>query len=297
MVGIPSSVNLAGTPLSGSAPLTVAFTGSQQPGGFGDTFNVGSWAWTFGDGGTSNVQNPTHVYAAAGTYVVNLSGSFTKAGGGIVVRNGFPVNVIVTAPLVFEVVVGTPWEPPPSFSFGYAGDADVSLGVAPTRPGLWWFHAMGEEIRNVIAAAGFTQDLTDTTQFTKAIRALIGVAAPAPTLLGSAAGLGQAFGTAQLTVVPALIAAGQANAQGSGAILIAQALSGFGQANAQGSGLILIAKALSGSGTVSALGAGTLYLSYPLSGTGVAVARGTGSFYALSGAGNASASGTAVLIP
>jgi PKD repeat protein len=31
-----------------------------------------SWAWTFGDGGTSNVQNPTHTYAAAGTYNVCL---------------------------------------------------------------------------------------------------------------------------------------------------------------------------------------------------------------------------------
>ncbi len=31
-----------------------------------------AWAWTFGDGGTSTVQNPTHTYAANGTYNVCL---------------------------------------------------------------------------------------------------------------------------------------------------------------------------------------------------------------------------------
>lgn len=31
-----------------------------------------SYAWTFGDGGTSNQQNPTHTYTAAGTYAVGL---------------------------------------------------------------------------------------------------------------------------------------------------------------------------------------------------------------------------------
>lgn len=31
-----------------------------------------SWAWTFGDGGTSNSQNPTHSYINTGTYTVNL---------------------------------------------------------------------------------------------------------------------------------------------------------------------------------------------------------------------------------
>ena len=34
--------------------------------------NVTAWAWNFGDGTTSNLQNPSHVYSAAGTYTVNL---------------------------------------------------------------------------------------------------------------------------------------------------------------------------------------------------------------------------------
>ncbi|MFI5180605.1 MAG: PKD domain-containing protein [Thermoanaerobaculia bacterium] len=38
-----------------------------------------SWAWTFDDGGTSALQNPTHVYASAGSYSVSLTA--TNAGG------------------------------------------------------------------------------------------------------------------------------------------------------------------------------------------------------------------------
>jgi PKD repeat protein len=46
--------------------LTVAFTD-------GSTVGTGeSWAWDFGDGNTSTMQNPSHTYAAAGTYTVCL---------------------------------------------------------------------------------------------------------------------------------------------------------------------------------------------------------------------------------
>ena len=34
-----------------------------------------SWSWTFGDGGTSTAQNPSHTYTAAGTYTVTLTAS------------------------------------------------------------------------------------------------------------------------------------------------------------------------------------------------------------------------------
>jgi PKD repeat protein len=34
---------------------------------------VNAWAWDFGDGNTSTAQNPTHTYAAAGTYGVSLT--------------------------------------------------------------------------------------------------------------------------------------------------------------------------------------------------------------------------------
>lgn len=37
------------------------------------TNGITTWSWTFGDGGTSNVQNPTHTYNAPGNYVISLT--------------------------------------------------------------------------------------------------------------------------------------------------------------------------------------------------------------------------------
>lgn len=64
----PPVAAFSGTPTSGYAPLTVVFTDAS-------TNNPTSWAWTFGDGGTSTAQNPSHTYTAAGTYTVTLTAS------------------------------------------------------------------------------------------------------------------------------------------------------------------------------------------------------------------------------
>jgi PKD repeat protein len=37
------------------------------------TGSIASWAWTFGDGASSTAQNPSHTYAAAGSYTVELT--------------------------------------------------------------------------------------------------------------------------------------------------------------------------------------------------------------------------------
>jgi hypothetical protein len=61
---------------SPAAPITgspVQFTDAST-GGAPDT-----WAWSFGDGGTSTAQNPTHTYGSAGTFTVTLTAS--NAGG------------------------------------------------------------------------------------------------------------------------------------------------------------------------------------------------------------------------
>jgi PGF-pre-PGF domain-containing protein len=52
--------------VSGKVPLEVIFTdkSSEEP---------TSWLWDFGDGSTSNLQNPAHTYMASGTYTVNLT--------------------------------------------------------------------------------------------------------------------------------------------------------------------------------------------------------------------------------
>jgi serine protease len=52
-----------------------------------------AWAWTFGDGATSSAQNPSHAYAAGGTYTVGLT--VTDNGGATGTASQ---NVTVTAP-------------------------------------------------------------------------------------------------------------------------------------------------------------------------------------------------------
>jgi PKD repeat protein len=58
--------NFSATPVTGNSPLTVTFTDA--------SVNATSWAWDFGDGGTSTVQNPpAHIYLIAGNYTVKLT--------------------------------------------------------------------------------------------------------------------------------------------------------------------------------------------------------------------------------
>ena len=55
-----------GSPTTGAAPLTVTFTDQS-------TNSPTSWSWTFGDGGISTAQSPSHAYSTAGTYTVSLT--------------------------------------------------------------------------------------------------------------------------------------------------------------------------------------------------------------------------------
>lgn len=57
------------SPDSGEAPLQVQFTdASLAPGS-----SIATWSWDFGDGTTSTVPNPVHVYSQPGKYPVRLS--------------------------------------------------------------------------------------------------------------------------------------------------------------------------------------------------------------------------------
>jgi hypothetical protein len=68
----PPTAAFTGTPLSGAGSVTTQFTSTS-------TGNPTSYAWTFGDGGTSTAKSPSHTYTTAGTYTVALTVS--NAGG------------------------------------------------------------------------------------------------------------------------------------------------------------------------------------------------------------------------
>lgn len=65
-VGMPPKAAFVGSPTSGGAPMTVAFTDQS-------TGQVNHWTWDFGDGQRSNEQNPVHTYWTAGNYNVILT--------------------------------------------------------------------------------------------------------------------------------------------------------------------------------------------------------------------------------
>ncbi|MDF1553743.1 MAG: PKD domain-containing protein [Deferrisomatales bacterium] len=84
---------------AGPAPLDVTFTDAS-------TGAISSWAWDFGDGGTSTEQTPTHTYVAPGSYTATLT--VTGPGGSDVVGGNILVNELPPDPaFTMSVTSGT----------------------------------------------------------------------------------------------------------------------------------------------------------------------------------------------
>lgn len=62
---------------SGCAPLSIKFSDAS----FSATSTIISWLWNFGDGHTSTLKNPVHIYSVPGTYTVTLYASDQKCSG------------------------------------------------------------------------------------------------------------------------------------------------------------------------------------------------------------------------
>ncbi len=77
----PVVANFVGNPTSVYTNNPVQFTDQS-------TGEPTSWAWNFGDGGTSTEQNPTHTYTVHGTYTVSLTVS-DGVSGDTLVKTGY----------------------------------------------------------------------------------------------------------------------------------------------------------------------------------------------------------------
>jgi PKD repeat protein len=80
------------SPSAPSVGQSVAFTDASTNG-------AASWSWAFGDGGTSSLQSPTHVYSTAGSYAVTLTVS-----NGIGSNSVTQTLVVAAATLTYPVV-------------------------------------------------------------------------------------------------------------------------------------------------------------------------------------------------
>jgi PKD repeat protein len=152
---LPPEAGFSASPTSGEAPLSVSFTDQS-------TGAITGWAWTFGDGGSSTAQSPTHEYTAANVYTVELTvtgpGGLDSATASISVSEPTPPAPVAVfsanptsgeAPLTVSftdqstgAITDWAWdfgdggssaEQDPSHQFTNAGDYKVKLTV--TGPG------------------------------------------------------------------------------------------------------------------------------------------------------------------
>ncbi len=86
-VPVAPVANFSGLPTTGNAPLNVNFTDLS-------TGTPTSWAWTFGDGGTSTAQNPSYIYNSVGIYTVTLTAT-NSTGSDIATKTNY---ITVTEP-------------------------------------------------------------------------------------------------------------------------------------------------------------------------------------------------------
>jgi gliding motility-associated-like protein len=86
-VGTPPTVDFSATPLIACAFSDVQFTDLSIP--------VDEWLWDFGDGGTSNLQNPIHQFTTPGTFTIKL----TARNSGCAVTNTKTAYITVLPPV------------------------------------------------------------------------------------------------------------------------------------------------------------------------------------------------------
>jgi uncharacterized repeat protein (TIGR03803 family) len=132
----PANFAFTAVPTTGAVPLTVNFA---SPSADNEGHAISSWNWSFGDGGTSAAQNPTHIYTTAGTYVPALMATNSV---GIPIT-GFgppyitPTNTAVASGLVLNGGFGTgqfsDWttNASPGNSMNFFVDNGSGTGITP----------------------------------------------------------------------------------------------------------------------------------------------------------------------
>ncbi len=97
------------------------------------------WSWSFGDGATSTAQHPTHVYAAPGTYTVNLTASKPASSSSvskqIVVTQAQAYRSLISVAAQTSGVGGTSWRTELTLFNAGAEGANLTLRFLPAGGG------------------------------------------------------------------------------------------------------------------------------------------------------------------
>ncbi len=118
--------------VSCSAPFSVKFKNLSS--------NATTYLWDFGDGSTSILANPTHIYTAAGNYDVNLTGTSTGCGSDALLQTDY-ISIdgnntnIASIPLTstsqpLTCCTGTLYDS--GGNSDYSNNSDGSITIAPT---------------------------------------------------------------------------------------------------------------------------------------------------------------------
>jgi PKD repeat protein len=131
-----------GAPAPVTPPVTAGFDASTTSPTAGanvsftdrSTGSPTSWFWSFGDGMTSNVQNPVHAYVAAGSYTVSLSAANAQTSSSatkvINVAAIAPYRSLISAAAQQGGIGGTAWRTELSlFNAGLQGASVTALFI------------------------------------------------------------------------------------------------------------------------------------------------------------------------
>jgi len=165
---------------SGPAPLQIDFTGS----GSTDDVGIVEYAWDFGDGGTSNEQNPSYTFNTTGVYDVVLTVTDEEGLTGtdmvtITVTNQAPVVVVTATPEAGEAPLEVSFTGSQSTdNIGIAsyawdfGDGNSSTETNPTHT----YNTAGNYTASLTVTDG--EGLTDTATINIVVTEAVGNQAP-----------------------------------------------------------------------------------------------------------------------
>ena len=138
----PFFIQFTATLTNGIVPLTVHFT---SPGMDNSNNIITRWNWTFGDGSTSTVQNPSHIYNSAGTFqpslvATNSLGS-AVSGSGPAIAASLPTVIFTANPTSGIIPLSVQFTSPAVDSSSNAitrwnwifGDGSISTAQSPSN--------------------------------------------------------------------------------------------------------------------------------------------------------------------